>query len=176
MQYDVFMQYGLTNRAQLEAVVACMTPDDLWVMRFRLKIGSPLGPRGCKPWTGFINPVSGYGQYGITRKTICKPTSLYSHRVAWILDLGPIPDGLTVDHDVDHGCTGYACCETAHMELITLSENGRRANATRWNGDIGDDTRCRHGHIGERARTKSGVIYCRGCNRERQRERRQAAR
>lgn len=165
------MQYDSTKRSQLEVIVAHMEPHDPWIVRFHLKVGSPLGPRGCKPWTGFVNPVSGYGQYGITRKQICKPTSLYAHRVAWILGNGPILDGLTVDHDVDHGCIGYVCCETAHMELVTLSENARRACATRY-GVIGDDEICRHGHVGERARTTTGVAYCRACNRERQRVRR----
>lgn len=169
----MFIQYdwNVPAREQLELVVSQMRPDDPWVIRFWLKVGQPVGPRSCRPWTGFVNPVSGYGQYGITRKAICKPTSLYAHRVAWILRNGLIQGGLTVDHDVDHGCIGYVCCETDHMELVTLSENGRRADATRY-GFIGDDKVCRHGHVGERARTKSGVPYCRACNRERQRQRR----
>lgn len=161
MQYDG----TVNNRSQLEALVAAMSRDHKWVVRFHQRVGPGTGPRNCRLWTGFVNKRSGYGQYSITRTAICKPTSLYVHRVAWILEHGIIPDGMTIDHDVDNGCAGYTCCVPDHMELVTLAENGRRACATRW-GAIGDQDVCRRGHRGERKRSSTGAWYCLACGRE----------
>lgn len=112
-----------------------------------------------------MNPVSHYGQ--ITKRWSGNITNFYAHRLAWERAHGPIRDGLTVDH---RECSNRLCCNPAHLELVTLAENGRRGDITRW-GTIGDENVCRHGHRGERVQTSKGVWYCRACNRERDRKR-----
>ncbi|MGW6260346.1 HNH endonuclease signature motif containing protein [Streptomyces sp. NPDC055085] len=49
----------------------------------------------------------------------------YAHRVAHELFNGPIPRG----YDVDHLCRVTWCCNPAHLEAVTRSENIRRAYA-----------------------------------------------
>jgi hypothetical protein len=60
----------------------------------------------------------------------------YAHRVAYELLVGPIPEGLTLDHVRDRGCTSTACVKAiadergpAHLEPVTMEENVRRASA-----------------------------------------------
>ena len=130
-----------------------------WVVPFlsRLTIGHP---EGCVLWVGSVNPDTGYGQ--LSQKVNGKPTVLYAHRMAWELFCGPIPQGLTVDHL----CLNRLCCNTDHMEIVSLSENSRRGCVTRW-GEIGAGDTCRHGHVGEYQRTSKGAFYCRACERAR---------
>lgn len=99
------------------------------------------------------------------RYGLAKPS--YAHRVAWIEAHGPIPEGMVVDHR----CKNPACVNLDHLRLVTKQQS----NAERWadHGGVGDELVCRHGHVGERAQTKRGTWYCRACNREAQRRRRQ---
>ncbi len=46
-----------------------------------------------------------------------------AHRVAWVLLIGPIPDGLTLDHL----CLNPPCVNPDHLEPVTAAENTRRA-------------------------------------------------
>lgn len=69
-------------------------------------------PLGCWNWTGALNP-NGYGY-------ISTSTGMaYTHRVAAELFHGPIPDGMVADHL----CRNRACCNPAHLELVTQREN-----------------------------------------------------
>lgn len=84
----------------------------------------------CWLWTGAIQS-SGYGVVhlpGIGQRLV--------HRAAWEALVEPIPDGLTIDHL----CRVKPCINPAHLEVVTLAENGRRANEGR-NPDV-----CPHGH------------------------------
>jgi hypothetical protein len=86
------------------------------------------GP-GCWEWTGYTNPA-GYGRaVGPDR------TKQYVHRLAYQLWVGPIPDRLTVDHL----CRNRACCNPAHLEVVTRRENIQR-------GGKSLQTHCIHGH------------------------------
>ena len=59
-----------------------------------------------------------------------------AHRASYEAFIGPIPDGLTIDHL----CRVHACVRPDHLEAVTRSENARReANARR-------PTTCRAGH------------------------------
>jgi hypothetical protein len=55
-----------------------------------------------------------------------KRTAL-AHRVAYEALVGPIPDGMTIDHL----CRNKRCLNPAHMELVTRGENTRRAHEGR---------------------------------------------
>lgn len=46
-----------------------------------------------------------------------------AHRVAYELQVGPIPDGL----HIDHLCRNRLCVNAAHLEPVTQAENNRRA-------------------------------------------------
>lgn len=45
--------------------------------------------------------------------------------------VGPIPDGLTLDHVVAWGCRHKNCVNPAHLEPVTAAENTRRAMEAR---------------------------------------------
>lgn len=49
------------------------------------------------------------------------------HARAWIESNGPIQDGLVIDHL----CRHRPCCNVAHMELVTPTENLRRGDVAK---------------------------------------------
>ena len=84
---------------------------------------------GCWIWLG-ATIRSGYGHFHVDGKYVKTHRWTYEHFV------GPIPDGM----QIDHLCRVVACCNPGHLEPVTPLENIRRSagNATR--------THCRHGH------------------------------
>jgi hypothetical protein len=47
-----------------------------------------------------------------------------SHRMAWELKNGPVPEGMMLDHK----CRYTPCCEVEHLEVVTPSENVLRGD------------------------------------------------
>jgi hypothetical protein len=158
----------MDTQTQIAEMIYATLPASPWIPAFWQRVQQH-EPDDCWPWSGTINPVSGYGT--LSRTVGGLGVTIYVHRIAWTLTHGLIPDGLTVDH-VAARCGLRICCNPAHMELVTLAENGRRGNLTRW-GTVGDAWQCRHGHTGERVLDRSGRPYCRACNRQKQARRRQ---
>lgn len=76
---------------------------------------------GCVEFTGHL----GHGGYGRMR---VNGQYVLTHRLAYEMFVGPIPDGLTLDHL----CRNPACCYPLHLEPVTNAENVRRALALRW--------------------------------------------
>jgi hypothetical protein len=69
----------------------------------------------CIRWTGVHGP-KGYGRIGVDGKT------KIVHRVAYEVLVGPIPDGL----EIDHRCRVRDCINVQHLEPVTHLENVRR--------------------------------------------------
>lgn len=59
-----------------------------------------------------------------------------AHRVVYEHFIGPIPDGLVLDHVV---CTNPPCVNPWHLEPVTHGENTRRARLAK--------THCKNGHL-----------------------------
>lgn len=84
----------------------------------------------CWDWTG---PLSSSG-YGVIASGGRRSPLLRTHRVAYELMVGEIPEGL----QIDHLCRNRICCNPYHMEPVTQAENLRRAGEAR--------KHCPHGH------------------------------
>jgi HNH endonuclease len=61
-----------------------------------------------------------------------------AHRVAYEFYVGPIPEGL----DIDHLCRNRSCVNPDHMEPVTRQENLRRGRG--YGGEL--RTHCSRGH------------------------------
>lgn len=80
-------------------------------------LGKFLVDDGCWEWTASKNPA-GYGQISTGRG---QPPAK-AHRVLYELLVGPIPEGLTIDHL----CRNRGCVNPSHLEPVTRGENVRR--------------------------------------------------
>jgi hypothetical protein len=113
----------------------------------------------CWEWTGALNS-KGYGTYSVGGKTKIAARFAYEHFV------GPIPDGL----ELDHLCRNVLCVNPAHLEAVTHRENMLRGhNASAINAR---KTHCPKGHPYSEENTyrnPEGQRYCRICGRARNR-------
>jgi hypothetical protein len=75
-------------------------------------------PTGCIEWTGAIRGTFGHGHMSRGSRGAGYEST---HRVAWILAKGPIPNGL----QVLHRCDNPPCCNTDHLFLGTQLDNIR---------------------------------------------------
>lgn len=130
-------------------------------------------PNGCIYFTGHLNP-DGYGMVWNGDREVPAHRAAYEHFV------GPIPDGMTIDHEchndsgcaiTDASCPHRRCVNVEHLAVKPQRENSlaspnaiahRRAAATH----------CKHGHEYDEKNTgrdPDGYRRCRACGRERQR-------
>lgn len=75
------------------------------------------GPDECWEWGGTV--ADGYGRF---REGGFGSSPVRAHRVAYKLLVGPIPEGLVLDHL----CENRGCVNPAHLEPVTNRENLRR--------------------------------------------------
>lgn len=126
------------------------------------------GPNGCWIWTSCLNR-KGYGRFRMNSRLF------FSHRVAYTLCVGTIPDGL----QLDHLCRVPACCNPSHLEAVTCRENVRRGLVSEAAIAMhAKKTHCPSGHEysesntywGKQCDGKYHVRICRACNRDRARD------
>lgn len=123
-------------------------------------------PDGCLTWGFPLNPVSGYASLFVSGKDV------YAHRFAYEAFVGPIPPGLVIDHL----CRNRACCNPAHLEVVTQQVNKMRGEGVA--AKNARKTECLNGHpfAGENLRVRldapTPARECRTCNRERSAARR----
>jgi hypothetical protein len=118
---------------------------------------SPNGWWGCWLWTGSTDP-HGYGHI----RGDWGHSLVATHRLAYELTVGPIPEGL----QLDHLCRRPACCNPAHLEVVTQRENILRGEGLA--AKAAKRTHCPQGHSysGENLYiTTRGTRVCRICSR-----------
>lgn len=129
--------------------------------RFAEKVA--LRDDGCLEWIGG-KAGEGYGYFYTGPAAPGAHGRVYAHRWAYEYAVGPIPDGL----QLDHLCSNRACVNPDHLEPVTPLENVRRSAGN------GSKTHCPSGHpySGDNLRTYRAVRFCRACQRAYDRRRR----
>lgn len=153
---------------------ALVLPDRLWS---KVDRNGPvpehrpdLGP--CWVWTG-AKTNAGYGQLG--RRMGGKQFSMMAHRLAYEAVVGPIPDGL----QIDHLCRVPSCVRPDHLEPVTLKENLMRGVGP--SAINAKKTTCKRGHplSGDNLftwRDRRGCLICRKSSSDAHHARQKAAR
>lgn len=137
--------------------------------RFWAKVAGP-DANGCWLWQHCTS--HGYGSFVVDGKKI------RAHRYSYERLVGPIPDGLTLDHL----CHVKACVNPAHLEPVTQGENVLRGI-----GCVAQNARkthCGNGHLLEgdnllpydRSRGRRMCKTCRNANQRLYRQRRKLQR
>src|ERR1035437_9785011 len=110
----------------------------------------------CWLWTDPLDR-DGYARFYWNGRT------MGAHRVAYEQFIGPISDGLVIDHL----CRVRHCVNPEHMEVVTNRENLRRGES--FSAKKKRQTECIHGHpfTSENTyiRPDNGCRQCRECNR-----------
>lgn len=109
----------------------------------------------------------GYGSFHMGSRLDGTKRRVLPHRLAYTTLIGPIDDGL----ELDHLCREPLCVNPSHLEPVTHTENVRRGNG--WSGRKARQTHCIHGHefTAENTyrRPSGGGRECRRCIKERKR-------
>lgn len=158
----------------LEILIAADTPiPNPEGVLARLLPKTAAGPGGCLIWTAATN--DGYGAINVKNK------NRRAYRVAYELMVGPIPDGLHLDHTChnrDTSCSGGSTCihrrcvNPHHLEPVPPGVNALRSQNTLVGRNVRRTT-CTHGHPFDEANTHirpdSGGRVCRRCRADRMR-------
>lgn len=132
-------------------------------------------PDGCWVWMRGLNE-KGYGRIDVSLDG--GYASRRCHRVAYEAIVGPVPDGLVLDHL----CRNRACWNPSHLEPVTSEENlargapnklptpeAARLGRERSSAVRKARTHCKHGHEYTKENTRrdrrDGSRVCRECQR-----------
>jgi hypothetical protein len=120
-----------------------------------------LGPGGCWLWTAAIDkPPNDYGYFQRSGGL----GTVRAHRHAHEHMVGPIPDGMTLDHRM---CRVKKCVNPAHLILCTQSENCSQPDGG--GGRRKAQTHCKRGHdLSTHGQIRqNGTRYCKRCESDR---------
>ena len=116
-------------------------------------------PEGeCWMWTGSKNDHMGYGRVTIRQE------QFYVHRLSYELFVGPIPEGLVIDHI----CRKPSCLNPDHLRAVTQRDNAVTFGESGACALNSRKTHCKHGHPFDSSNTyvrQSGHRTCRICKR-----------
>lgn len=115
---------------------------------------------GCWLWVR-AKSVDGYGRIKIDGENVS------AHRTSYAAYLGPIPEGLTIDHL----CRTRLCVNPDHLEAVPMGVNVLRGMNTA--AQNARKTHCKRGHALEGGNlyvTRVGERRCKQCRRDGQRE------
>lgn len=161
-----WQRYGDPNRTPSHVYTVGDPPTRFWA-----KVNKT---DGCWLWTASTR--YGYGTFNDGSGTVA------AHRFAYQLVVGPIPNGLQLDHlchtdavargecEGGDSCQHRRCVNPSHLEPVTGLDNSRRGNA----GEFwAMKTHCPHGHpySDENTYHNKGRRFCRTCNRVRRKVR-----
>lgn len=106
----------------------------------------------CWVWTAGLHQ-SGYGRFYVGGKRV------KAHRFAYESEIGPVPEGL----ELDHLCRNLRCVRPDHLEAVTHQENVRRGMSPF--GISARKTECPQGHPYDEQNTyvDRGRRRCRKC-------------
>ena len=122
----------------------------------RLAAGLVRMPSGCLEWTGY-DMGDRYGAIWSDGRYV------RTHRLAWELVHGSIPEGLFVCHK----CDNPPCCDVEHLFLGTPADNNADRDAKgRGRNQHLLKTHCKRGHMFDEANTymARGARICRACD------------
>lgn len=128
-------------------------------------------PSGCWLWTGALD------RHGYGKTSFAGQRAALLHRVMYRLLVGPIPEGLTIDHL----CRNRNCQQPAHLEAVTKRENTLRGVGS--SARHARQTECKRGHsfsdpanvISKKSKYGRPKRNCRLCHNAGQRSRYQQA-
>jgi len=113
----------------------------------------------CWEWRGYRHPT-GYGYFGYGRRADGHMRNARAHRVSYELFVGPIPEGLSIDHL----CDNPGCVNPEHLRAVTITVNQSRQRRPNR-----EKTHCKRNHELNEANTyvrANGSRRCRVCHRE----------
>lgn len=93
-----------------------MSPLEMNKFQFKYFVAKFTIGDDCWEWTGAKTP-QGYGTHCLNYKY------WRAHRLAYVLLVGDIPEGLVLDHL----CGNKGCVNPKHLEPVTQGENVRRS-------------------------------------------------
>lgn len=161
MHYQRWKKHGNPETTLMPTRVNGSTDD-----RFRAKI-LPADSEGCRLWRGAMYP-SGYGCF------LFNGSNTGAHRASYEMHVGPIPEGLEIDHVChtrDTLCRGGVTCKhrrcvtPEHLEPVTQAENNRRGRSPA--AEHGRKTHCVNNHpfTEENTYNHNGKRTCKTCRR-----------
>jgi hypothetical protein len=114
----------------------------------------------CWEWVGAVQS-GGYGNIRVAGR------NLKAHRLSFELNVGPIPEGLVIDHT----CRNRACVRPEHLEAVTQRVNVLRGDSKMARNAV--QTHCvnRHEFTPENTKIDSHGRHCRACALKRDRDR-----
>lgn len=136
-----------------------------WRTLSRMNAKTRVTPTGCWEWTG-SRQRNGYGRVSFQGQ------SRFSHRVGYTLLVGPIPEGM----QIDHLCRNRACWNPDHLEVVTCRVNLLRGETLP--AACAAKTACPRSHLYDAENTwvdNRGARICRTCNKTRCKTYRRAA-